>query len=635
MVITLLALLLLVALVLWVLNLGHQVNKRQVTQDAADATAIAGAGWVARSMNSVAQNNIAITRYLALVNVLDALPMSVHFAWLEQTAMRDALADQLSRGVGSGPSALMNEVQDMLEDFREDLEEEIEHLEPVDEFFGDFDVTQMTHYNAPGGRGQLWQAMHALDEVNLTLMENLPDLAQLNAVTGGRTNLHDDAPAGTFLVPIAPQIPFQRGRFDDFERPVKYGILPPQTDDKIVRRGPYDTVFGWHERVGECVSGHSRPPASRGPGGRGHVPIGSGAGGSGGGWVCDQWDYTHYRTWGTQEWMLDRVSHFTWQHLRNSRLNGWTRRIADAKIRYLWPNSIDRSGDDIPEEGEIEIAEIREPDWVIDFNDAVDEADAGNVHETAFFAVEIKSRYPMGHPSFMSTGSWAPDTRGGVRQPRLIRRPGWVDPRQWEAFPTVSRIVNYGWREQWSYRMYYDPEINLSPIVDNDGNPVVQTVYRIDHFYFAGVNIGERVDIGDPYQGFNPNDESAPAPTDLRHDLLPREPGPRREYLTCLAIARQGDRPQAWPSAFRGGKPYPNMVAISQIKIFNNHSWDLWTPMWRAQLEPVSDYENWLTTLGNGSGASVDVPDLDMDEVAAVQEYLNAARELAPVMLEH
>ena len=72
MIITLLAIVLMVALVLFVLNLGQQVNRRIAVQDTADATAIAGSTWVARTLNTVAKNNVTLSRYIALVTVLDA-----------------------------------------------------------------------------------------------------------------------------------------------------------------------------------------------------------------------------------------------------------------------------------------------------------------------------------------------------------------------------------------------------------------------------------------------------------------------------------------------------------------------------------------------------------------------------------
>ena len=75
-VVALIALTLLASLVFYVINVSDQMHRRVEMQSAADATVISGAAWMARSMNVVAMNNVAITRMLALVPTLDAFPLS-------------------------------------------------------------------------------------------------------------------------------------------------------------------------------------------------------------------------------------------------------------------------------------------------------------------------------------------------------------------------------------------------------------------------------------------------------------------------------------------------------------------------------------------------------------------------------
>ena len=36
------------------------------------------------------------------------------------------------------------------------------------------------------------------------------------------------------------------------------------------------------------------------------------------------------------------------------------------------------------------------------------------------------------------------------------------------------------------------------------------------------------------------------------------------------------------------------MVSVAQAELFNNKSWDLWTQDWRAQLVPVSQWDDWV-----------------------------------------
>ncbi|HHH75793.1 MAG TPA: hypothetical protein ENL03_02055, partial [Phycisphaerae bacterium] len=56
--IILIGMVLMSGLIFYVYNLGSQVNQQVDMQDAADATAISGAGWMARSMNLIAMNNV-------------------------------------------------------------------------------------------------------------------------------------------------------------------------------------------------------------------------------------------------------------------------------------------------------------------------------------------------------------------------------------------------------------------------------------------------------------------------------------------------------------------------------------------------------------------------------------------------
>ena len=74
-VMALLGMTLLVALILYVYNVGDQVNDRLSMQNAADSAAVSGAGWIARSMNTTAMNNVAASRVLGILPVLDAFPL--------------------------------------------------------------------------------------------------------------------------------------------------------------------------------------------------------------------------------------------------------------------------------------------------------------------------------------------------------------------------------------------------------------------------------------------------------------------------------------------------------------------------------------------------------------------------------
>jgi len=637
-VITLLSVLLLVALILFVLNLGRQVERRVAAQNTADAAVAAGSVWVARSMNTVARNNIEMTRMIGLVNVLDSMPRSTAYALAEQTSFHEALEMQLARGVtGAGPAALGNLLEDELTDFLGELEDEIEQLEEAHAFFLDHDTAELTHYRGPTGMGAFWRAMHAMDEVNQATLESLGRAAQVGSVKAGELTYPPvEAEAAAFMVPVEPNLPWQRGRFDDFERPVKHGLLPESVDDERTNRGPYDTVFGWHHTISRTFGGTWVPGSSQtADGGRGGVPIGSGSGGGRGGRrIGGSTAVTAYAVWGMHDHLLHRVGDFNVHRLRNSRLAMWVRDMADAKLAYLWPaDDADDNADD-DELNDDELARTVAPEWINDWSQAtaIAAAEPDRIVETGFIAMELKSRYPIDHPRFLSPGSWALIDDEGRWQPRLVRVRDWHDPRNWPA----QQVAQYGWRDEWQYTVWFDHAIGIAPRTDATGQPVAQPVYRIDHFYFAGVNVGEAEDILDPYAGFNPDSSESPAPSDFDHTRVEADnPDSRRRYLTYFALAQRHDLAQAWPSAFHGRKPYDAVVGLAQAKVFNNHSWDLWTPMWHARLEPITRVDRWAETMRTSHSELAAAPDIDEPMYVDLEGYLTRTAGLAELMLGH
>lgn len=627
-IIALMAIVLLMALLLWVINLGQQVNHRVTTQNAADASAQAGSSWIARQLNTVSYNNMEMARLLAVVPVLDAMPQAVDYAHREDIWMRDSLNAQLARGVGGSPRILAETVEQQFANLYADILNDIEDLVPVDTFFKQIDVSELTFYQTDG---DLWRALQGLDEMNTAVLQNLGPVAQTGAVNAGLVNFGTrDKDQAAAMLPVSPTVPFYRGTFNDFLLPVLRGMPPADIDDPVVRRGPWDTVYGWRDIIYERVpgSGGGGSPSTGGSrdvadGGRANNPLsrreGSNGSGGGGGTSVP----VAYRTWGPYSWQLRQFSDYDREDdgpLDQTRLSYYLNRIADRKINYVWPGSRPNRT-------------VIDPDWRITYEEAKSIAQRGTprIYETAFFVCEIKSAYPADDGRFMTPGTWSlafEDNNGS--NPRIVYRRRWQDPARW-GIPKLNAHV---WRDDWEYQVFYDASIGITPQYDGDGNLIPQPVYRIDHISFAGVNVGQAEEVRNPYEGFNPLATAAPAPTNLRHDDLPHDDlDARWEYLSVLAMARRDDRPQGWRTRFRGGRPDASMVAIAQAKVFNNHSWDLWTPMWRAELEPVSHYEDWLSRFDEGTGTTA--TNLDEADLARFRTYLENATDLAETMLTH
>lgn len=96
--IVLIAMTLLVGLLFFVYNLGNQISRREDLQNTADAVATAGAGWMARSMNTIAMNNVGQAKLIATAYVLDAIPLAAELA-IKELQVDPERDDSLARGL--------------------------------------------------------------------------------------------------------------------------------------------------------------------------------------------------------------------------------------------------------------------------------------------------------------------------------------------------------------------------------------------------------------------------------------------------------------------------------------------------------------------------------------------------------
>ena len=698
MIVTLLAVILLAALVLWVLNLGQQVNRRVAAQHAADAAARAGAGWVARSLNTVAHNNIRMVRTLALINILDPLPQATKFSLRETEAFHDRLEVQLRTGISVSSSKLnrllvraFRRMEERMSGSIEQLETFTDHVSPPHEGGGtltdfgsglgeqiDYDMAWLTDYKRDGN---LWRSLRAMDELNQRIMDNLGEMAQSSAVSGGRAalglaaeeeggasssgfagasepagddpaNERSGAGSAAFMLPLSPTVPHRRGRFLDFQRPLSWGMPPESADDRRVRRGPWDTLYGWRDTLhpwdhdgggGGPPSIDLRDPYHHGRSYNKHS-------------IFTSYDprpdlgpALRYRTYGPQEWLLRRIEGYARHFLPYTRLAWYERRLAEAVGEHLFPQPleprrlsgtlVEKHNSYPPDPDRVRrwfTDYIVNPEWITDINRADDiaTADESRIKETAFFMISVHSRFPRDHPRFMAEGSYR------VNRPRLLIRRGWRDPDDLER-RGLTRTMSTVWRDDWQFDLLWDRPIGIWP--RTPGGEIVtaragafsliwQRAYAITFMIFAGVNVGNEAEVHNPYSGFDPASPAAPAPMLLDHDALDHDqPNQRWRHLSYLALARRSDLPQAWPGRFRGGRPAPFMLALAQAHVFNNHSWDLWTPMWRAELEPISRYDQWAAKLTQGPAP----PGIPPDVLADLQAYMIHSSALAEAMLGH
>lgn len=593
----------------YVFNTGRHAQLRQKTQHTADAVAVSGAGYVARSFNTVAMNNVEISRLIAVVQMLDAVPLSVEYTLLDVRATLERVEEQLSAGGTGTPMGT-----DQLEEIADDLREQERQLIEMDQLFNQsgYDVREMTFYDSEFGRGELWKAMESLDAINTATMEQLEHLTQVTAIETGERNLTpENRESLAAIAPFASGILWQRYEFDDFRNPVVRGRLPIWVDDTTTNRGPYDAVFGWRRNQRETIEipnpGYQEETTSdrfgsgwsggTGRGGRPTITVGS--------------TLTGYTTFGTWQWLGDIIRDRIDQPevLYNSQFVTRVNRMGGNKLNDLWPNSA---------------AEwvFLDPQWITSFDQAQSIIEAGTprVAYTQFVRLDFEQRYRNGEPT-------GPEqmTDWHILRPR----------RGWTTVPGATKTRDHVWEDE-ATTEWTTTRIER----DDEGEPIEvedehRVVYRRE-FVWAGMNVGPVIEIRNPNPTGRPDD--LPAPTDFDHDQMQRPDdwavGRPGSPFTFLGLTKLNNRASMWPTLY-STSAHDGHVGIAQASVFNNHSWDLWTQMWHAQLEPVQDYDGWVGLMRAQLSDAAGHDDLSTGELEELVDYLDSLRELAPVMLNH
>ncbi len=637
-VVMLLALTLLIGLVFYVLNVGDQGHVRVEMQNAADSAAISAAGWMAKCMNVVAMNNVAITRMLALVPTLDAFPLSTIMAHEEVSAWVQCLEWQLAHGVTD------DLLREGLESLRDRMVEQRDILAPISQYFNDggVDMEQLTtwsirNYGGAPPHGRLWQAAEAMDLLSQVTADSAGMLAQKNAVYYGADS-HAEIAFSVPLLPELPHLPVERTSYSQFESPVKRGVIPDREWPQ--RLGPYDKLYKWrnyqYKNIRErdrWVAGRPGHGATRG--GNANVSVGGrtrgrSARGSStnpdGHWASRTvarilMGYTPY---GPYEWMRRRVHGYAqgwWQNqgyyagkLADTFFHEYHRNIADIKLGYMW--------------GPQTLKVIHYPQWHVDYPaaKAIAEDPSTRVTRTMFYLVEIRSKYPKGDSRFLQDESGKKTYKTNGDLPIAMWVNGWNDPAEWN----IPKINDWIWEDQWDYETTEDWDINIRMVQDSTGNPVWQKVYMVSMYVFGGIDVGGEVEVTNPSN--YTSHEGLPAPTlidvETAGDYDPQQPhhdlGVRRTLFTYFGAAAKSDSPRVWPSRFDSGNPFGRTVAVAQAEIFNNASWDLWTQNWDAKLVPVSQWQRWMALMeATAEDAAVTDGLVNPEDVLEIHTYLS------------
>jgi hypothetical protein len=192
-----------------VFNSGRVVTQKIATQNAADAAIISGTARIARGMNMVAANNVAMTEVLGLTVVLRAL----HTTWeqgkenTERFLATESVVCGAASLTGAGAAACYAY-------YRAVREYSLRYFDTHLRAFGQL-ITEATDPQ----RGMLWQYMHTLTIANTAISTTFPLQAAQEAQRIAQVNEAE----GLQVVPPLPLLPVEDGTFSDLCHPTRLG----------------------------------------------------------------------------------------------------------------------------------------------------------------------------------------------------------------------------------------------------------------------------------------------------------------------------------------------------------------------------------------------------------------------------
>lgn len=648
-VVMLISITLLVGLVFFVYNYGDQVNTRLDMQNTADAVAISGAGWIARSMNVVAMNNTGQSKLLSLVVTLDSLPLATDMSLTEVAALKEVLTGQLARlqGKNLGNVKLKSMIVSGLESLERRLEAERIILQTMDEQFksNSFDMSSVTHWPD----GELWKAISALDAFSEATLLSAGIFAQDISADIGRANYAETG----FVIPIVPEIPYREGDFIDYQ-PTLQGQLTVTTSNASnfsatgglggvipdwsypYRLGPWAKQHRWWWSVYEGGQ-RVRRPGSRVRGASSTGGAGTSAVTQNAGW---EWNPPRrrigYTPYGFYQWALWKINVWAegnvWVegNVPDTSFYSHVKNIGKIKLDYMFGSR------------PVAMQSVHYPQFIIDYptiRDKMSKPDPSvEVYRTHFFVVEVVSTLPPNDPGWLGAGV----SRNNAADPLTQKLSGWRDPETWSGFSLVS---NYVWRKDSQYEVTEDTGIGLLPQredPDDPGSPLVwHTVYLTQFYIFAGADIGTTTEVSNPCGYDNLADLPGPFLLDTKPEdyTTNRDEGIRRDQFTYLGVAARRRVSRIWPQRFATGNPGNIIATVAQAEVFNNKSWDLWTQNWQAKLVPVNNWTDWVNKLDDGidnvdrAGGGLDTRELNPQ---TIHDYLNSLdAEFAETFLNH
>ncbi|MCP4375879.1 MAG: hypothetical protein GY794_06865 [bacterium] len=524
-VMALLGLSLLVALIFYVYNVGDRVNDRLSMQNAADSAAISGAGWIARSMNTTAMNNVAASRLLGILPVLDTFPLASEIAVYDIDAIADGLdaqTDSLQALLNSMTEPALQSSMPGMRELRDRLRAQGDIIRPFEQAINgdDFSMEQVTYWRIQGENGApphgtIWKAARALEEYSQATLDSAGLLAQFNAGRFGKENEAETA----ILIPVLPEIPNRRGNYDNFRPTIEghvrvwgddngsYGEMKESGQDGggipdfayFHRMGPWARMYPWRhmsmkrvaigERVVEArelipgtgtttrvrVDPSPERRAILARGGKSSLPgVGasarrggqSGSGSNDGGWknVTTGGQYrTVEKTVTSYKWVVDGYTTYGPFYWAMQQVDQYSdRSLPDTKFGY-YSNLIAniKLGYMFPAKGQKTLRTVHYPLWVTDYAKAKELTQVPETKVTETILYYFDIASSVPETSSDFMKPGTFRTNGGLAL--MQRASGWHDPSTFDGRrPDAKLICNYIWKSTDTYETTEDPEIGIN-----------------------------------------------------------------------------------------------------------------------------------------------------------------------------
>lgn len=580
----------LVVLAALVFNTGKQATRRMEMQNAVDATAVSGATWIARGMNVVSMDNVAMTELLGLIANLQAIRQSIPINRIILET-EDGIADALMSNPFTAAAGIALKIGVILGTLETDL---------VDA------VSPLMQKLADPPNGVLWEFMRGLSGFSRAMTVAAPALAFVEGYNVGTKNISwlqssrsggqsgpQSATEGAFFLPTTKWppdlqslgLPAEPGSFQELCDPTHYGTHSTS---------PVDTR-GYHPFLGYDYG--------KGP-------------------------FEKYKDYATRMWLPSAVSLIPvwYRGVADMNLEVFchggdapsipkipvrTSNLAEARsqgaAKYVWIHSwvstapIDQDpAQPPPNENDINFeplnsapgAQLRQPtkqllqsgvslDGIV--QQAEDNAAAGPSYQppvdSKTYGSEVLNTTAAFQPPGKQIGNWVWTQTSTSSEPVEIQQ----EPQPAKPVPKTRYVITED-----RYTFEY-ATINKS----------------FDNQLKTTLNAGNSDQYPQPYH-FVVDGQKLDDPSQLPQAV---------QTLQYLAVAHVGDTDQPWLGGLKvsiRGQSRPvfanhsawGMLTYAQAQVYNPTSWDLYTQDWHVKLVPATLFDQFLDS-GTPGGAAL------------------------------